>query len=329
MSDGFARTYCLAKRLGDRGVYCGPDGLFVGTAPLLERNAQAPRFAPRPLAVINRDLEACYGLRVDLARKMAGFGAVARALDDGDLARACIAAVFLRLPEIPEETPQAFAKCALSLAEEGLLRFSADEVERVLLSKFSTRLGKLDSNDLAPSLEESSLLKASPDDPEHPGYPAGAPEGKGGQFRPKSGFPVDLTEEEGGAHGGHAIGKHVGRSPQSLLRATESSRITIFGKAYWEDRIGSFPSLAAANKLVNSTLAQNASIVEDVATGKVEAATIESWFKSPTGYESYKQRFESQATIRDTFGVRVRLKHDSRSIRGFRIFTAFPINRED
>jgi len=30
-----------------------------------------------------------------------------------------------------------------------------------------------------------ALSKASPDDPEHPGWPAGTPGGKGGQFRPK------------------------------------------------------------------------------------------------------------------------------------------------
>jgi hypothetical protein len=32
-----------------------------------------------------------------------------------------------------------------------------------------------------------ALVKASPGDPKHPGWPAGAPDGKGGQFRPKDG----------------------------------------------------------------------------------------------------------------------------------------------
>lgn len=35
------------------------------------------------------------------------------------------------------------------------------------------------------ALVECFLGKASPDDPKHPGYPAGAPDGKGGQFMPK------------------------------------------------------------------------------------------------------------------------------------------------
>ena len=34
-------------------------------------------------------------------------------------------------------------------------------------------------------ISKTSLVKASPDDPEHPGWPAGTPGGKGGQFRPK------------------------------------------------------------------------------------------------------------------------------------------------
>lgn len=223
---------------------------------------------------------------------MDGIGAVAKALNEGDPARACIAAVFLRLPDIPEHSLDALTKCATALLEIG-------------------------------------LLKASPDDPEHPGYPAGTPDGKGGQFRPKSESPVDLTEEEGGAHGGHAIRDHVGKSREYLIRVSENSKFELWGKGFWKDRVGSFPSLAAANKLVNSTLAQKPSIVDDVAAGRAEAATIEAWFNAPTGYESYKPRIGMQASIRDTFGVRIRLIHDSRSPRGFRIFTAFPINPGD
>ena len=34
---------------------------------------------------------------------------------------------------------------------------------------------------------QPAVLKASPDDPEHPGWPAGTADGRGGQFRPKDG----------------------------------------------------------------------------------------------------------------------------------------------
>lgn len=32
---------------------------------------------------------------------------------------------------------------------------------------------------------QDHFKKASPDDPQHPGWPAGAPDGQGGKFRPK------------------------------------------------------------------------------------------------------------------------------------------------
>ncbi len=35
--------------------------------------------------------------------------------------------------------------------------------------------------------DQPTALKASPDDPEHPGWPAGTPDGRGGKFRPKDG----------------------------------------------------------------------------------------------------------------------------------------------
>ena len=35
--------------------------------------------------------------------------------------------------------------------------------------------------------EQYDVTKASPDDPQHPGWPAGSPDSKGGEFRPKDG----------------------------------------------------------------------------------------------------------------------------------------------
>jgi hypothetical protein len=45
------------------------------------------------------------------------------------------------------------------------------------------------------ALVECVLGKASPDDPVHPGYPKGDPEGRGGQFRPKD-APGDATQSD-------------------------------------------------------------------------------------------------------------------------------------
>jgi hypothetical protein len=43
--------------------------------------------------------------------------------------------------------------------------------------------------------EAEALLKASPDDPKHPGYPKGAPDGRGGQFRSKDRADAETTAD--------------------------------------------------------------------------------------------------------------------------------------
>jgi hypothetical protein len=140
-------------------------------------------------------------------------------------------------------------------------------------------------------------------------------------------FDVDLAEEEGGPHGGHAYRDHVGKSEENLRERTARTRVRVGPLGVWKDRIGSFSSLAAANKLVNSTLSQNRALVEEVIAGKRPFAVLEAWFDSPTGYESYAPSFTSTILIRDTFGVRVVIWHDRISPREFRIRTAFPVNR--
>lgn len=76
----FVRAHMLSKRRDDRGIFCGPEGIFVGPAPLLEINPAGvkPCFAPRSVADLNRDLEGCCGFPVDISSKMDGIGAIAR-----------------------------------------------------------------------------------------------------------------------------------------------------------------------------------------------------------------------------------------------------------
>jgi hypothetical protein len=91
-------------RLAPGAVSCGPDGLFVGETPLLERAESDGRnqsWRVRPIADLSRELSAAYGLPVDLGSKAAGLASAARALDRGDLALAQIASVLLRLPDPP------------------------------------------------------------------------------------------------------------------------------------------------------------------------------------------------------------------------------------
>lgn len=90
------------------------------------------------------------------------------------------------------------------------------------------------------------------------------------------------------------------------------------------ERAGSFTSLEAANKLVNSTRSDNSAIVEKVASGELGGARVEKEFGSKTGYEAFKRNDRAQPYIRDATAVGVFIAHDSSLPRGYRIVTAFP-----
>jgi hypothetical protein len=145
-----------------------------------------------------------------------------------------------------------------------------------------------------------------------------------GSGRP--GYPIDLQEEE--ARGGHTIGAHVGRSESSLL---SEIRQTALSAGQGVDlvgglREGSFPSVEAANKLVNSTVAQNQDKVALVAAGLSPREELDAQFDSPTGYEAYLRTGNSTPYIRPTYGVRVIIVPDPGSAKGYRVDTAFPRN---
>jgi phage portal protein BeeE len=132
----------------------------------------------------------------------------------------------------------------------------------------------------------------------------------------KKSYNVDLAKEE--QQGGHAIAEHVGKSDAYLqARVNAPSSNT--------DTASSFPSLAAANKLVNSTLSDNTDKVDSVASGKVGSDVVEARFGSATGYEAYKPSQNAQPVMRDDYGVRVVIRRDPASANGFNVVTAFPI----
>jgi len=88
------------------GLCCSEDGLVLGTTPLIERRDS--RFVVRERHEIERLLGRAYqcerqqpnGLDVD--RLMPGLATVATALNANDPCLACIAAVHLRLPDLPD-----------------------------------------------------------------------------------------------------------------------------------------------------------------------------------------------------------------------------------
>ena len=110
----------LAETPQSRGLSCTPQGLSLAGVSLLEKTARG--LAPRPAPEIAALIMAAYGATPDLGRLSDGLRATAKALNDGDLARAMVAALHLRLPEMS-------GPGAMRVAEVGeyLAKYSADQ----------------------------------------------------------------------------------------------------------------------------------------------------------------------------------------------------------
>lgn len=90
----------LAKRGKESlGLSCTEDGLFFGQTPLLDRTDGI--FAPRSQGELARLLSQAHDAPVSVRDRMPGLASVAKALNRGDLCLARIAAVHLRLPDLP------------------------------------------------------------------------------------------------------------------------------------------------------------------------------------------------------------------------------------
>lgn len=136
-----------------RGVSCDANGAFVGAVPLLKRSLKSGReiWEPRENGELSAAIGSDFGLPVDMSSKAAGLLAIARALNEGNIARAQIATVLLAIPDIP------------ALSKD--MRSREDSIKFIR------------------ELYRSDLIKW--DEDEHPRRPAGAPDSQGGQFAPK------------------------------------------------------------------------------------------------------------------------------------------------
>jgi hypothetical protein len=147
------------------GVACTGDGLVLGTTALIER--RDGRFVVRAHDDIERLLQRAYQHVETAERLMPGLVVVAHALNANDPCMARIAAVHLKIPDLPNAAARGRME-----AEDYLIKSHRAKLEQSV----------------------QGLDKASPDDPKHPGWPAGTPGGRGGKFRPKdgSGFEIPL-----------------------------------------------------------------------------------------------------------------------------------------
>jgi hypothetical protein len=338
MQSGEALLQRFEKRLSSRpmssAAEINDDGLVFGAGIILARMTRDPFGSPIIALEKDKDrllalLAAAYGRQTssDVLRHVEGASDYWRR---GEKALANIRSAFTGLPRL-EDRGGAYR---LFLAEELLEKGMSPQSLMTALGLDEAR-GEL--------IKRYSL--------DQPRVPAGSPQGgqwtsEGGGAAPQvqvainvdpnvasdadaSILPagasdlVDLSEEE--SNGAHTIDEHVGKSDKYLLRRVQDSRFQI-GPFGLTPRVGSFPSLQAAEKLVNSTISQNQDVVDQVASGDLDVKRINAWFKSSTGKEAYAPSARAKPEIRDTWGIAVVLRHDPTARRGFRVISAYPIN---
>ena len=146
------------------GLACTDQGLMLGRTPLMDR--RDGRFVVRERAELERLLCRAYRRELAVDRLIPGLVTVASALNANDQGLARIAAVHLRIPDLPDHAAR-----------------DAMEAEDVLIKYLRQRELK------------DEIRKASPDDPKHPGWPAGTEGGRGGQFRPKDGVEAVIAQD--------------------------------------------------------------------------------------------------------------------------------------
>jgi hypothetical protein len=137
-------------------------------------------------------------------------------------------------------------------------------------------------------------------------------------------YSVNLGEEE--ARGGHTLRDHVGKNDQELLATLRQRRFDFFSFSIIGQRQGAFESIEAANDFVNRTLEQNKSIVDLVASGKLQGQFITARFGYITGREAFRPNPDAEPYLRNTYSVGVLIRHDASTARGYRVITAYPRN---
>jgi hypothetical protein len=91
----------LGGQAGGLGLTCTPEGVFLAGVPLLRSTITG--LAPRPMAELAALMTSAYGHDIGPNRPYPGLEVIAKALNQGDIGRAMIAAIQLRLPELDEE----------------------------------------------------------------------------------------------------------------------------------------------------------------------------------------------------------------------------------
>jgi contact-dependent growth inhibition (CDI) system restriction endonuclease-like protein len=102
------------------GLACTDEGLILGRTPLIERRDD--RFVVRELCEVERLLSRAYRMELTADRLMPGLATVAAALNADDQCLARIAAVHLRIPDLPDRAARDDME-----AVDALIKYARDE----------------------------------------------------------------------------------------------------------------------------------------------------------------------------------------------------------
>jgi hypothetical protein len=181
MSGALIIEHRLVPR-GGAGLCCDEEGVALGPVPLIVASRDTTgwrRYNARPAAEIAEALQLAFGPAPEdvVIRSVAAFARIAKYLTDGNQTLVAITAVRIGVPQI---APPHMAK----LAASSLCKFSPSPDER----------GGLTFPDHPEA--QTRIRKAASDDPKHPGWPAGTPDGRGGKFRPKGDAEAASSREK-------------------------------------------------------------------------------------------------------------------------------------
>ena len=109
------RHFRVTEESSRQGLNCTDTGLSLAGVPLLRKTASG--FAPRSTDEIVALMKGAYGPDIDAAGLSPRLGVIAQALNRGDLGRAMIAALHLRLPMLSEDGAAGIAHANDALAK--------------------------------------------------------------------------------------------------------------------------------------------------------------------------------------------------------------------
>jgi hypothetical protein len=151
------KRFQIEYKAGGLGLSCTAEGVSLAGVPLLRRTIAG--LTPRPpdeLAVL---MKGAYGHDIDATRAYRGLDVIARALNKGDIGRAMVAAIHLRLPDLNEE-----GAAHIAWADEALNKYDPNE-PRDSHGRWTTGGGSSPNNSAKPAARKRPTKSTNPTRP--------------------------------------------------------------------------------------------------------------------------------------------------------------------